>query len=90
VLSKANTENRHKKNEIFVETVAGTVVGAASTFGLTILLASNPVGWVVAIGLGAGAAYGSYKAGRKAASLYNEYGREIDLVSMSGVDKFCR
>ncbi len=85
----SNEKNQHKKNEIFVETVASTIAGAASSYGLAVILVSNPVGWFVAIGLGVGAAYGSYQAGKKARSFYNQHGQSIDLVNMSGVDRLC-
>lgn len=86
----ANTTNQHKKNEIFVETLVGTAAGVTAGYGLALILASTPVGWVVAIGLGVGAAYGSYKSGREAANFYSKHGQKIDFVGATGIDKICQ
>ena len=86
----ANTANQHKKNEIFVETVASTLIGVASTYGIGLLLFSNPVGWGVALVLGTAAAVGSYGAGKGATMVYDKFLHKHDLVTLTGVDRLCQ
>ncbi|OMH32080.1 hypothetical protein [Motiliproteus sp. MSK22-1] len=86
----ANANTRHKKNEIFAETVGGTIVGGVTGYALGVLLFSNPVGWGVALVLGTGAAIASYSAGKGTAAMYNNYLRQYDFVETTGVDKLCR
>ena len=86
----ANSNSRHKKNETIAETVGSTIAGSVTGVGLTILLASNPVGWGVALVLGSAAAITSYGAGKAAAYGYNRFGQEADLVGITRVDQLCK
>ena len=86
----ANANTQHKKNEIFVETVGSTVVGTGTGIALTLLFASNPVGWGVALVLGSAAAISSYAAGKGLVSWYNRDGEKIDFVGISGVNQLCK
>ena len=86
----ANASTRQEKNEIFVETLGSTAIGAVTGALLTLVLFSNPVGWGVALMLGSAAAITSYGAGKGAASLYKNQFRQHDLVDATGVDRLCR
>jgi hypothetical protein len=86
----ANTKNQHKKNEIFVETIAGSIAGIATGAALTLFFVATPAGWVTALVLGGAAALGSWGVGQGAAHLYNRHGEKIDIVGMSGVDQLCK
>lgn len=86
----ADTEDRQKKNEIFVETVASTSVGLAAGFAVTLFLVSNPVGWGTALVIAAGSAAVSYGSGFLARTAYTTFGKEVDFVSGAGVDSVCR
>jgi len=86
----ANTDDRHEKNEILVETVFNTSIGFGASAVFTIILISNPFGWVAAIALGVGAASAGYLGGKGAKALYNLYGQEVDIVSHTGIDKLCK
>lgn len=86
----AQEDNRMRKNEIFVETIASTSAGVISSLALGIFLFSTPVGWTVALAAGASAAFGSFAAGKGAVTLYNIAGQEKDLVGITGVDTVCR
>lgn len=86
----ADTDDRQKKNEIFVETVASTSVGLAAGFAVTLFLVSNPVGWGTALVIAAGSAAVSYGSGFLARTAYTTFGKEVDFVSGAGVDSVCR
>ena len=86
----ANANTRHKKNEIFAETVGGTLAGGAASVALGVILFSNPVGWGVALVLGSAAAIASYGAGKVSAAMYNSQLRQYDFVKTTGVDQLCR
>ena len=86
----ANTDDQHEKNEIMVETVMGTLVSVGGGIAVTLFLASNPVGWVLAIGLGVGTAAAGFATGKGARYWYNTNEKKIDLVSMSGIDTLCK
>ncbi len=85
----SNTQNRQKKNEIFVESIISTATGAVATMAISVLLISNPVGWGVALVLGASSALASYTAGKSAANFYSKSGRQLDLVKSFNVDNIC-
>lgn len=86
----ANTQDRHEKNEIFVETVASTGVGLGLGVVVGLFLISNPIGWGTALVLATGSAAISYASGKSARGAYNLVGGKVDLVSGSGVDSVCR
>lgn len=86
----ANTQDRHKKNEIFVESAASTITGGAITVAISVVLISNPVGWGAALLIGGATALGTWGAGKIAKEGYNRLGEKIDLVSDFGVDKLCK
>ena len=86
----ANAQDRQRKNEIFVETMGSTLFGAVATVGITVLLASNPVGWGVALVLGTSSAIASYGIGKGAAWVYDKSGSKTDIVKFTKVDKICK
>ncbi len=85
-----NARTIQKKNEIFVEALAGSAASVISGVGLTLLFASNPAGWIVALSLGMVSAYGSHRVGKEAGKFYNRHGQHIDFVSISGADNICK
>lgn len=74
-------DTRHEKNEILVEIAGGVIYGAICSF----VLFSNPVGWGMALVLGASAAIGSYSVGKGASVIYNKYFKEVDFVAATGI-----
>lgn len=82
----AGAAGQGKKNEIFVDAITSTFVGAA----LGLFVVSNPIRWGTAIVLAAGSAAAAYGAGKLAGWAYDTRGREVDLVSGLGVDRVCR
>ena len=88
--SIAHASTTQEKNEIFVETVTGAAVGTAVSIGLGIFLASNPVGWVIGLGLAVGATGLGYGAGKLAKAGYANYGSEYDLVGDSFIGNVCK
>ena len=86
----ANTKDKHEKNEIFVDTMASTIVGAGTGVLVGIFLVSNPIGWGAALVLAIGSAAVSYTAGKVAVATYDAFGNQIDIVNGVGVDKVCR
>jgi len=77
-----------------VETVAGTLAGVVGSWGVGLVLFTNPVGWGLAIVLGVGTAVAAYGRGKlvKAgySDLHNRYGEKVDLVSTTGIDQLCK
>lgn len=86
----AHTADRSEKSQIFVETVASSAIGVAAGGVISLLLASNPVGWGTAVVLAIGATGGSWLAGKGGVLLYDAFGNQVDLVSGLGVDKVCK
>jgi hypothetical protein len=85
----ASETSQDKKNDIFVETVASTVVGTLGGALVGVFLISNPIGWGTALVLAAGTAAWSYNAGKFASWAYDVKGRPVDFVKATGVDKLC-
>ncbi len=86
----AHAETQRMKNEILVETILGTAVGGIAGYGLFLVFASGPIGWVVALVLGGAAAIGSWAAGKSAAWAYDKYFNQYDLVKATSIDKLCK
>lgn len=86
----ANSDSRQEKNEIFVETVAGTTAGAVTGFAVGLFLVTNPVGWGTAVVLAAGSAAVGYASGRFSRTAYTLSERKVDFVSGLGVDALCQ
>ena len=86
----ADTDSRQEKNEIFVETVVSTAVGAFGGVIIGVFLISNPIGWGTALVLATGTAAASYGLGKLAQSAYTSSGTKVDFVSGLGVDSVCR
>ena len=86
----ANTVDRREKNEIFVDTVASTSIGAVSGYLVGLFLISNPVGWGAALVFALGGTAASWVAGQGAKMLYDKFGNEVDIVNGIGVDRICR
>jgi hypothetical protein len=86
----ATASDNKEKNAIFVDTVTSTVVGGLTGIPITIFIASNPVGWGVALGLALGSAALSWKAGSWAREAYDSSGDPVDLVSGTGLNRVCR
>ena len=80
--------SRHEKNEIFVETISGTVGGLAAGAAAAFLLMS-PVTWIGVIVIGAASALAGYGTGKKAREFYNSRGESFDLVSLTRADSIC-
>lgn len=86
----AMTDDRHKKNEIFVETLGSSIAGVASGFAIGILFAATPMGWAAILAIGTAAALGSYAAGKVAVELYDHTGTKADLVKLTNTDSICK
>ena len=88
----ANTENQQQKNEILVENLDGFAGGLAYgvAASLAILVMATPVGWVAALVIGAGGVLASYGSSQLAKSFYTTYGTNLDLVSSTNIDGFCK
>jgi len=84
-----NTKTRLEKNEIAVETIASTGVGAGLGIVASVFLLSNPVGWTVILAVGAATALASVGAGKGFGYLYKTRASHIDLVDELGIDKIC-
>lgn len=88
----ANTDDRHKKNEILVESVGalggGLVYGGVAT--LTIVLMATPVGWLGALAIGIGGALTGAAAGVGTKYLYNSKFKHVDVAKLTKVDQVCR
>ena len=86
----AHTQDKNKKNEIFVETVGSTIVGGAAGLAVGVFLASNPVGWGTALVLAVGSPVASYLAGKLSAWTYTAWGSPVDFVNGTGLNQICR
>jgi hypothetical protein len=89
-LQIAHALDAREKNEVFVETVASTVVGTGFGLVVGLVLISNPVGWGTAIALAIGSTAISSFAGWGAKQFYTLSGARVDLVGGSGVSELCR
>lgn len=89
-LQIAHAADAREKNEIFVETVASSVVGTGFGILVGLVLISNPVGWGTAVALAIGSAAISSLSGWGAKVFYTLKGAQVDLVSGSGVGELCR
>jgi hypothetical protein len=85
----AHTTNRHEKNEIFIETIASTIVGVGIGIAVGLFLISNPVSWGTALVLAVGSAAIAYGLGKAARIGYNISGSRVDFVSGAGLDLIC-
>ena len=85
----AEAESRGEKNEIFVEYAASTTTGVILGAAVATLLVTTPVGWGVALVLGAGTAAWSKLVGDGAGWFYDKGFKKYDLIGMTGVDKIC-
>ena len=52
-------------------------------------MVTNPVGWTIALTLGAATAFGAIATGKGAAKFYSSNLTEYDLVNNLGVDQLC-
>jgi len=90
--SIANTDDRHKKNEILVESMGalggGLVYGGVAT--LTIVLMATPVGWLGALVIGIGGALTGTAAGIGTKHLYDSKFKHVDVARITKVDQVCR
>ena len=86
----AHTASQKEKNEIFVEAMTSTLVGAGTGAAISLFLLSNPVGWGMALLLATGSAAATWQAGKWAAQVYDTSGSTVDLVSGLGIDCLCR
>lgn len=83
------TESRQEKNEIFLDYTVSTTLGTAASLALGVFFVTNPIGWTMALTLGAVTAFGAIAAGKGAAYAYDKTGAKVDLVSGLGIDKIC-
>lgn len=86
----AQAQDKHEKNEIFVETIASTGIGLGLGVAVGIFLVSNPIGWGAALVLATGSAAISYASGKGARVAYDRFGNQVDFVSGTGVNSICR
>lgn len=86
----AHTEDKNKKNEIFVDTVVSTFIGGAGGWVVGLYLASNPIGWGTALVLAVSSAGASFVLGKGSAMAYTALGTPLDLVSGLGLNRVCR
>lgn len=86
----AHTLDPKEKNEIFVETVASTLVGSGAGLAIGLFVISNPVGWGTALLFAMGSAVASWRAGKWATQIYDLKFNQVDLVSGLGIDRVCR
>ena len=86
----AHTASREKKNEIFVETIASTLVGGLAGTLVGFYLISNPIGWGTAVVLAVGSTATGYASGKVFRSTYTWTGSRVDFVEGLGVDQLCR
>jgi len=86
----ASTTDSQEKNEIFVETITSTSVGLLAGRVIGVFLLSNPIGWGMAIVLAVGSVAVSYGLGVGAGILYDRFGKKIDLVEGTGIDRICQ
>lgn len=92
-LEIGRTADRHQKNLIFVEELASTAVGlgvGVLAGGLGLFLVSNPLGWGVAVALGAAGGYGAMVTGKLVSNLYDRNSNRVDLVAATKIDWLCR
>ena len=82
-------EDRGEKNEIFLDYVTSTAVGFLGSTAIGVLMVTNPVGWTIALTLGAATAFGAIAAGKGVAYAYDKTGTKVDLVSNLGIDNIC-
>jgi len=87
-ISKANTSL--EKNEILVETVISTAAGSLIGLGITLVLATNPISWGMALVLATGSATASFAAGKFSRHFYDKAYNQYDLTTALGVDNLCR
>lgn len=85
----ANTTSQNEKNQIFVESVAGSVTGLVGGAAVGLFLVSNPVGWGTALLLAAGTAAWGYNAGKASRWAYDRWGNSADLVSATHISQIC-
>ena len=85
----ANSNDRLQKNVTAVETITSTGVGVALGLAAGFFLVSNPVGWGVALVIGASTALTSYGAGKLVGLGYSEYASDIDVEDALYIDKVC-
>jgi hypothetical protein len=85
----AATSSRQEKNEILVETVTSTGVGAVAGLVVAAVLIANPVGLTLALVASTGVAASGLVAGDLARRAWNRWGGEVDLVSSAGIDLLC-
>ncbi|MFT7682309.1 MAG: hypothetical protein ACI935_001780 [Moritella dasanensis] len=85
----ASEENQHKKNEIFVESLGSFVVGGVTGVALAAVFTLTPLGWGVALVIGATGVISSYLGGQGAKYLYNAKGNGVDLVENLKIGAAC-
>lgn len=79
----AVADSQKEKNLILVDYATVTAVG------IGLMLAVTPVGWVSLVAIGVAGAATGMAAGWGAKKLYDQYGNDLDLASMTGVSKVC-
>ncbi|MBX2807519.1 MAG: LysM peptidoglycan-binding domain-containing protein [Cellvibrionaceae bacterium] len=85
-----DAETQKEKNEVFVEYAAGATIGTLGSIALGAVMFTTPVGWGVALVLGAATAFAGWSAGKKAKAVYSSDFQEYDLVSDLAIDKICK
>lgn len=91
----ASTDNAREKNEIFMVEGLGIALGvgggALASVAVGAIFVTGPVGWGVALVASAAGGYFSQEVGKASGKfLFDQFGRNIDLVGATGVGKLCR
>lgn len=88
------TQNRQEKNEIFFETLGGTLSSGLTGYAIGLMFIGTPVGWGLALVLAsttmAAGLAGGWIIKERYKALYNKFGDPIDLVSVTGIDALCK
>lgn len=84
-------DSQLEKNVIAVETIGGTLFGAAAGLAVSVLLLSGPAGWFTILAIGTLIALGSAITGYGLGRLYRSVDalNSFDLVNRTGIEGIC-
>jgi hypothetical protein len=84
-----DADTNHDRARIVVEEAVSTGSQAVAAYAIGIMLVSTPVGWVGLAVIAVGTAALGYGAGKGAAALFDRYGRQLNLDTVTSVGKAC-